>query len=95
MVTTELETRFPQGVEARDVVLSGLFGSMRLGRDQIPTSLQRSHGDALLLQLGLETIAEKRLGQLSDGQRRRLMIARASCTRRRFWFSMNRAVPSI
>ena len=77
VVTTELETRFPPGVEARDVVLSGLFGSMRLGRDQTPTPNQRRHGDALLHQLGLETIAEQRFGQLSDGQRRRLMIARA------------------
>ena len=77
VVTTELETRFPPGVEARDVVLSGLFGSMRLGRDQTPTPRQRRHGDALLRELGLETIAEQRFGQLSDGQRRRLMIARA------------------
>ena len=50
---------------------------MRLGRDQTPSSRQRSHGDALLKQLGLEAIAEQRFGQLSDGQRRRLMIARA------------------
>ena len=77
VVTTELETRFPPGVEARDVVLSGLFGSMRLGRDQTPSPSQRRHGDDLLLQLGLETVAEQRFGQLSDGQRRRLMIARA------------------
>ena len=77
VVTTELETRFPPGVEARDVVLSGLFGSMRLGRDQSPEAWQIAATRALLERLDLNTIADQPFGQLSDGQRRHLMIARA------------------
>ena len=36
VVNSELETRFPPMISAMQVALSGLFGSMRLGRDQTP-----------------------------------------------------------
>ena len=77
VVTTELEGRFPPSAAAREVVSSGYFGSMRLGRDQLPTAEQHQRCLTLLERLGLGAIAEQPYGSLSDGQRRRLMIARA------------------
>jgi len=77
VVNSELETRFPPMISALEVVLSGLFGSMRLGRDQIPQPEQISATRSLLERLDLAAIADQPFGQLSDGQRRRLMIARA------------------
>lgn len=77
VVNSELETRFPPGISSLEVVLSGLFGSMRLGRDQSPEAGQIAATQALLERLDLSAIADQPFGQLSDGQRRRLMIARA------------------
>ena len=45
VVTTELEGRFPPSAAAREVVLSGYFGSMRLGRDQLPTAEHHQPGE--------------------------------------------------
>ena len=77
VVTSELEQRIPARCPAREVVQCGLFGSMGLGRDQVPSTAQREHSDRLLEQLDLQSIAEQRFGTLSDGQKRRLLIARA------------------
>ena len=77
VVNSELETRFPPGISSLEVVLSGLFGSMRLGRDQSPEAGQITATKALLERLDLIAIADQPFRQLSDGQRRRLMIARA------------------
>ena len=49
---------------------------MRLGRDQEPSSAQQERSNRLLQQLDLQSI-EQRFGMLSDGQKRRLLIARA------------------
>ena len=77
VVSTELEQRFPPTAPALEVVLSGLFGSMRLGFDQRPTPDQHNHADSLMQQLGLGPISHQAYAELSDGQRRRLLIARA------------------
>ena len=38
VVSSELETRFHPRTDAREIVLSSFFGSMRLGRDQTPSA---------------------------------------------------------
>ena len=60
-----------------DVVLAGFFGSMRLGHDQNPTSEQRIRAIKVFEQLDLQAISDQPYGRLSDGQRRRLLMARA------------------
>ena len=77
VLNSELEQRFPQALPAAEVVLSNFFGSMRLGRDQVPTAQQQQVARNLMQRLGLETILNQRYGDLSDGQRRRLLIGRA------------------
>jgi iron complex transport system ATP-binding protein len=59
------------------VVLSSFFGATRLGRDQNPSGEQWEQAQDLLDQLQLHSIRGRCYGELSDGQRRRLLIARA------------------
>ena len=77
IASSDLETRFSPQIKAKELILSGFFGSTSLGRDQIPNAQQLAKSESLLQQLNLDAFAEQPFGQLSDGQRRRLMIARA------------------
>lgn len=43
----------------------------------MPSTTERDHSDRLIKRLDLQSIAEQRFGMLSDGQKRRLLIARA------------------
>ena len=64
-------------VKAADVVLSGWFGSVGIGRSQVASAPQRQRVAQLMEELGLAALAERPYGQLSDGQQRRLLLARA------------------
>ena len=57
--------------------MSNFFGATRLGRDQKPSARQCEQARDLLDQLHLHSIRERCRGELSDGQRRRLLIVRA------------------
>lgn len=70
-------TTYRGDVEAADVVLSGFFGSVGLGRSQQPEPQQRQRVEDLMVQLGLADLAKRPFQELSEGQRRRLLLARA------------------
>jgi iron complex transport system ATP-binding protein len=77
LVSPDLQAGYGGRVRAADVVLSGFFGSVGIGRSQQPTAAMHARVAALMEQLGLADLAERPYGQLSDGQRRRLLLARA------------------
>ena len=77
LVSQDLQSRYGGGVVAQEVVLSGWFGSVGLGRHHQPTEAQRRRVAELMEQLHLSDLAQRPYGQLSDGQRRRLLLARA------------------
>jgi iron complex transport system ATP-binding protein len=77
LVSPDQQASYRPGVRGAEVVLSGFFGSVGLGRDQEPTDAQRQRVHALMEELHLHNLAERPYGQLSDGQRRRLLLARA------------------
>ena len=77
LVSAELEQRVPPQICCRDLVLSAFFGSIGLRVDQIPTARQSARVDHLLPELELNTLAHEPFGHLSDGQKRRVLIARA------------------
>ncbi len=77
LVSSDLERHYNPMVTAADVVLSGCFGSVGIGRSQTPTAAMEQRVDELMEQLGLMALQQDRFGQLSEGQRRRLLIARA------------------
>ena len=77
VVSSELEHRLHPKTAVEEVVVSSFFGSTRLGRDQVPNSEQWEKARELLNELQLHGIHERLYGELSDGQRRRILIARA------------------
>ena len=77
LVSPDLQATYGASVLASDVVLSGFFGSVGLGRSQRANGRQRQRSQELLVQLDLEPLADRPFGQLSDGQKRRLLLARA------------------
>ncbi|WP_254965203.1 MULTISPECIES: ABC transporter ATP-binding protein [unclassified Cyanobium] len=77
LVSQDLNAAYVGRVPAEDVVLSGFFGSVGIGRSQVASTAQRERVVALMEQLGLADLAERPYGQLSEGQRRRLLLARA------------------
>jgi len=77
MVSPDLQSGYGGRVSAADVVLSGFFGSVGIGRSQQPTAAMRVRVAELIEQLGLAELEERPYGQLSDGQRRRALLARA------------------
>ncbi|MFL0792156.1 MAG: ABC transporter ATP-binding protein [Prochlorococcus sp.] len=76
-LSTDLENRTAGRIQARDLVLSGLFGAIGLGRDQNPSIKQQQDVDTLMQIMDLSELAEHVFAELSDGQRRRVLIARA------------------
>lgn len=77
LVSQDLQANDVGRTAAADVVLSGFFGSVGIGRSQQPDADQRARVAALMEQLALADLAERPYAQLSDGQRRRLLLARA------------------
>ena len=70
-------TTYRGDVRAFDVVLSGFFGSVGLGRSQQPSSQQRWRVADLMEQMELNELRNEPFGCLSEGERRRLLLARA------------------
>jgi iron complex transport system ATP-binding protein len=77
LVSQDLQAGYGKAVPAADVVLSGFFGSVGIGRSQQASEGQRRKVTELMERLGLADLTERPYGQLSDGQRRRLLLARA------------------
>lgn len=77
LLSPDLQGRCRPGTRGADLVLSGFFGSVGMGSAQVATAQQRQQVAALMADLGLLDLAERPYGQLSDGQRRRLLLARA------------------
>lgn len=77
LVSSELDLRVPGGVPVCDLVLSAFFGAVGLRRDQQPTRMQEQRASSLLNTFHLTDQADEAFSRLSDGQRRRALIARA------------------
>ena len=77
IVSSEVEQRIPASLTGRELLLAAFFGAIGLGRDRTPTADQWSRTEALLQRMDLDGLADENYGQLSEGQRRRLLIARA------------------
>ena len=77
VVNSELDERIPAQLTAHDVVLSGLFGSTRLGQHQQTSSDNHRAVQRRLEELNLIELENRQYCQLSDGEKRRLLIARA------------------
>lgn len=76
LVATTVASAIPAQELVRDVVLTAVYGMTgRWREDYEDTDLQRAL--ALLAGVGIGDLAERRFGTLSDGERKRVLIARA------------------
>jgi molybdate transport system ATP-binding protein len=75
IVSPELQVRYRKGIQARDVVASGLFDSIGLFRRLNPE--ERRTVEDWMDVLGILPMAERVFDRLSYGERRMVLIARA------------------
>lgn len=93
LLSPETQERFARGLQdgpdaqrgwqldARTAVLSGFFDAELL--HQTPSAAQQARADQLIAQLGLHDLAARALQTLSQGQVRRVLLARALVSRPR------------
>lgn len=67
----------PRRVTGRDTVLSGFFSSIGIWRHHEVTPAMARKADEILARLEIGHLADRRLHELSTGEARRLVIARA------------------
>lgn len=67
----------PRRVTARNTVLSGFFSSIGVWEHHVVTPEMREKADELLARLGVGHLANRFLTQMSSGEVRRVVIARA------------------
>jgi iron complex transport system ATP-binding protein len=75
-VEPELARRLRGRMSARQIVLTGAFGSIGLQPDRIAEE-HRRRAESLLETVGAAEIAERRYEDCSQGERQRLLLARA------------------
>ena len=77
IVSNELSETFHREVTGRDIVLSGFFSSVGLWSHQHVTQEMRSKADNALNRLEVSHLAERPATEMSSGEARRILIARA------------------
>jgi iron complex transport system ATP-binding protein len=82
VVSPWLDARLAQGTTARDAVVTGVDATLRRFRQEY-TPEERRRADDLLHLVGCDELAATTIDRLSDGERRRVLIARALMPRPR------------
>jgi iron complex transport system ATP-binding protein len=77
IVTNDLMTDCTSDTTGRDVVLSGFFSSTSIFEHQHVTPAMRDGANAALARLGVQHLAGRPVAQMSSGEAKRILIARA------------------
>ncbi|HMI54085.1 MAG TPA: ATP-binding cassette domain-containing protein [Candidatus Saccharimonadales bacterium] len=77
LVSPDLLVQCTTEATGRDVVLSSFFSSTRIFPHHHPEPEQLARANAALARLGIFDLAERSLGQMSSGEAKRTLIARA------------------
>lgn len=77
IVSNDLMSRSPGDVSGRDVVLSGFFSSARIFPHHVVDPRHRRLADEALEQLEISHLAQRPVCEMSSGEARRVLIARA------------------
>jgi iron complex transport system ATP-binding protein len=79
LTSAALGIRVPEQESVRDVVISAGYGVLGRWRERYD-SLDADRADSLLAALGIAGLAQRTFGTLSEGERKRALIARALMT---------------
>ncbi|MBE1487605.1 ABC transporter ATP-binding protein [Plantactinospora soyae] len=79
LTTAALAERIPADERVRDVVLTAAWSVVGRWREQYD-EIDEARAQGLLAQLGVVSLADRRYGTLSEGERKRTQIARALMT---------------
>ena len=79
LTSAALAERIPRGERVHDVVVSASYAVLGRWREQYD-SLDHERADELLAQLRIDGLADRTFGTLSEGERKRVQIARALMT---------------
>jgi iron complex transport system ATP-binding protein len=79
LTSAALGIRVPETESVRDVVISAGYGVLGRWRERYD-SLDADRADSLLAALGIVGLAQRTFGTLSEGERKRTLIARALMT---------------
>jgi molybdate transport system ATP-binding protein len=74
-LSPELQANYRDSLSAQDVIASGFFSS--IGLRQKPNSNQRRKVRKLMTDFGVSQLADKRVGQMSYGEFRKILLLRA------------------
>src|SRR6266436_604330 len=77
IVSPDLLASCTSDATGRDVVLSGFFSSTRIFPHQHPDADHLTRADAALARVGISHLAQRPLVQMSSGEAKRTLIARA------------------
>ena len=77
IVSNDLMASCTSAANGRDVVLSGFFSSISIFSNHTVDPGHRQLADAALAQLGISHLAERPVSEMSSGEARRVLIARA------------------
>ena len=79
VASAALADRIPRGERVQDVVVSASYGVLGRWREEYD-SLDHERAGELLEQFGMADLADRTFGTLSEGERKRVQIARAMMT---------------
>src|SRR5919107_2570254 len=79
LTSAALAERIPRGERVHDVVVSASYAVLGRWREQYD-SLDHERAEDLLKQLRIDNLADRTFGTLSEGERKRVQIARALMT---------------
>ena len=77
IVSNDLMEDVTGETSGREVVLSGFFSSTRIFDHQTVEPFQRKQADAVLTRLGVPHLADRPVAEMSSGEAKRILIARA------------------
>jgi molybdate transport system ATP-binding protein len=83
LVSPQLQSDYPPYYRVLEAVVSGMHSS--IGLNAAISEAERRRARQALRQFDLLPFADRPMGELSYGQRRRVLFARASVTRPRLW----------
>tara|TARA_Y100001968_G_scaffold283995_1_gene283025 strand:+ start:2583 stop:3371 length:789 start_codon:yes stop_codon:yes gene_type:complete len=77
IVNEDMNKRINNKILTRELILSGIYGTIGVNRNQVISNYDNEIANKIINDFGLEKIIQNKYTELSDGQKRNVLIARA------------------